>query len=846
MATRFLFLSILFCFFASFGHAQLLDKYFVNSDRKIDNDAYFTYAVKLNPNAETPKNLQIKNTINGWKIVLATANQLNDLLEKGIVLQIQHESGLATVLNDSIRSTHFINQIHNGVGGLPTSYTGKGVVLGYVDTGMDFNHGDFKDSNGNTRVIRYWDQQAAFDPIRTPTKYGYGQIFDSSDINSGPQPDYSGSGHGTTVAGTGSGNGLANGLNKGMAPETVIISVRTNFNAPNWTLTVAESIDYIFSIADSLGMPAVVNVSAGDYLGSHDGRDLASIYIDSLLDQKPGRIVVCAAGNSGLGGKYHVHADVNTDTSFFWMIPNLSSGFGSPAVFADVWADTSEMKYVKFAFGADAPGPSFRGRTNFYNTMTHLSVPDVYDSIFVNGNRIGKVDFTETIEGSNYHLQFVIYTDSTTYNFRFITTGFGSYDAWSGAFLGLSDIETNLPSVGSFPEIAYYHMPDTLVTLVSSFACSQKVITVANMENRDSYIDTNGAVYFPTPVVPSGKLSMNSSKGPNRVGEQKPDITAAGDLTLSAFNLNEIAYVYANNPGMLGRGGLHVRNGGTSMASPVVAGIAALYLEKCPKASWSDFKTDLTTTAFTDGFTGNSLPNYAYGYGKAHGLNTLLHTNYNPHILGDTLICGTSSLTTSPPASSITWNHVDNAYPLLADTSGYYSAEMADLRGCKGITDTIHLTLGNMPIPSTITLVSGVLIASNNTSYQWFMNGDSLVGDTNQLFYPTKGGDYTVGITDSTGSCTAYSNVIHIDFLSIKDNAKIESVQVFPNPTNSDIELKGVLSGKLLVYSISGQKVKEFDIAENKHYSLSELEKGTYLIEIQSEKGKNYTKIIKF
>jgi hypothetical protein len=151
-----------------------------------------------------------------------------------------------------------------------------------------------------------------------------------------------------------------------------------------------------------------------------------------------------------------------------------------------------------------------------------------------------------------------------------------------------------------------------------------------------------------------------------------------------------------------------------------------------------------------------------------------------------------------------------------------------------------------MPTPSTITLVDDVLIASNNTSYQWFLNGDSLVGDTNQLFYPTQGGDYTVGITDSTGSCTAYSNVIHIDFLSIKDNKKIESIQIYPNPTNSDIELKGISSGKLIVYSISGQKVKEFDIAENKQYSLSELEKGTYLIEIQSEKGKNYTKIIKF
>lgn len=846
MATRIIFLSVLLCLLPFSGKLQILNKNYQYKYKRASIDDLCTYAVKLNPNlTKKPKNLHIKSSINGWKIVFASKRQLLKLKAEGIVTQIHHESGLARPMNDSIRSTHFINLIHSGTGGLPSSYTGKGVVLGYVDTGMDFNHGDFIDSNGNTRVIRYWDQQAVFDPIRTPVKYGYGQVFDSSDINFGPQPDYSGSGHGSTVSGTGSGNGLANGLNKGVAPQTSIIMVRTNFNLPNWTLTVAESIDYIFAVADSLGLPAVVNVSAGDYLGSHDGNDPAALYIDSLLNQHPGRIVVCAAGNSGQIGKYHVHGEVDADTSFVWMIPNASSSFGSPAVFADVWADTSEIKNVKFAFGADAAGPIFRGRTQFYSAMDNLGVADVYDSIYVNGNRIGKVDFSESIEGSNYHLQFVVYTDSSSYNFRFITTGAGSYDAWSGAAFGLSDFESNVPSVATFPEIANYHMPDTLMTTVSSFACSEKVITVANMENRDSYIDTNGNLYVPTPFIPRGKLSPTSSKGPNRIGEQKPDVTAAGNLTLSAFNLNEIAYVYANNPSMLGAGGLHVRNGGTSMASPIVAGIAALYLEKCPNSTWQDFKTDLLNTTFSNSFMTHPLPNYAYGYGAAHGLNTLLSTNYNSVIVGDTIICDSATIGVYPNPSSIVWSNSSTDYPLEVDSSGYYSAEMTNNEGCKSKTDTIYLTFGNMPTSSTISYVNDTLFASPNTSYQWFFNGNLISGATNQTYVPEHSGNYTVSVTDTTGVCSAISNSIEVGISGLKE-LQNNTVQIYPNPTYSAISIKGVEKGTLTIYDINGKKVKSFTIVPNSKYALENLPKGTYLLEINSKKGKIQSKVIKF
>ncbi len=83
-------------------------------------------------------------------------------------------------------------------------------------------------------------------------------------------------------------NGLANGTNKGFAPESDLIIVETDFNQTvnNWKLTIADACDYIFKVADSLGKPAVINLSLGDYYGTHDATDPAAELIETLLDEK--------------------------------------------------------------------------------------------------------------------------------------------------------------------------------------------------------------------------------------------------------------------------------------------------------------------------------------------------------------------------------------------------------------------------------------------------------------------------------------------------------------------------------------------------------------------------------
>ena len=94
-------------------------------------------------------------------------------------------------------------------------------------------------------------------------------------------------------------------------------------------------------------------------------------------------------------------------------------------------------------------------------------------------------------------------------------------------------MEVNLPSSAVLPEIVYYAMPDTLQTIVSSWNCSNKVVSVGVFRNKTGYWDKNGNLYYSGSVIP-GALNPGSSKGPTRDGIIKPDVAASGDLSLSA------------------------------------------------------------------------------------------------------------------------------------------------------------------------------------------------------------------------------------------------------------------------------------------------------------------------
>lgn len=204
--------------------------------------------------------------------------------------------------------------LQNGVNGL----TGRGVLVGIVDSGIDFFHPDFRTEDDSSRILSLWDQSIPGNP---PEGYVIGTEYTKEEINKAlalgeiqgrrlvPSRDYTG--HGTAVLGIAAGNGRASeGANRGIAYESDLLVVKmknADKNSFPRTTELMEGVDYLIRQSIRLGKPIVVNISFGNNYGSHKGDSLLETYLDSVSAM--GRNVICTGmGNNGddalhFGGK---------------------------------------------------------------------------------------------------------------------------------------------------------------------------------------------------------------------------------------------------------------------------------------------------------------------------------------------------------------------------------------------------------------------------------------------------------------------------------------------------------------------------------------------------------------
>ena len=243
-----------------------------------------------------------------YAIATLDVTRLTEFYNLPEVEYVELPKNLTFFLQESLRIS-CISQVQS-----PQSFglTGNGVIVGIIDSGIDYTHPDFIHPDGTSRILFLWDQTISGTP---PVGFRYGTEFNNEIINealnsSSPfnvVPSVDTAGHGTSVAGVAAGNGRSSGgVLKGAAPEASLIIVKLGHSGiENFTRSteVMRAIKYIIDKGTELNMPVAINLSYGTNNGSHDGTSLFESFINDMAEQW--KTIVCVAtGNEGAAGHH--------------------------------------------------------------------------------------------------------------------------------------------------------------------------------------------------------------------------------------------------------------------------------------------------------------------------------------------------------------------------------------------------------------------------------------------------------------------------------------------------------------------------------------------------------------
>lgn len=268
---------------------------------------------------------QAVSLLNQYGIIRVPESQIDTLASLPQIQYVEKPKQVYFSLDEG-RSASCINSIQARPGnqglepGQNIGLTGRGVIVGIADSGIDITHPAFLNPDGSTRILYLWDQTGDLQEaqgLSAPEGYSGGVEFTEEVLNQlvkgdTPEgvyrPQESGSGHGTAVAGiaAGNGNGSAGNRYRGVAIESPLIVVKLGIAKEGFprTTEVMEALDYMIKKAISLQMPIAINLSFGNNYGAHNGQSLFESYITDLAGVWKNTIVI-ASGNEG-DARHHV------------------------------------------------------------------------------------------------------------------------------------------------------------------------------------------------------------------------------------------------------------------------------------------------------------------------------------------------------------------------------------------------------------------------------------------------------------------------------------------------------------------------------------------------------------
>jgi len=510
-----------------------------------------------------------------------------------------------------------------------TGLSGKGVVIGIVDTGLDIAHPDLQTADGKSRVRYLLDFSRPARDRQPELEAEYGctsdtdcAIYSNEDLDeilnntiTGDEPTDT-FGHGTHVASLAAGNGLSSKTPRyiGVAPEATLFGARVSRGGDGaiQDADIIQATRFIFEQAERLGMPAVVNLSLGSDFGTHDGSSALEQGLASFVGpEHPGRAIVVAAGNSGtlyegigqgqpepFGIHTEVHIPRESPVDIPLMTPTEALG-GTRGATAYVWLGFRAGDDVSIAVDHDgrawipeiAPGESTTISAGNYDG-TVFNGPSAESSI-----KVGPHNAVIVIDGD--------FTPGTVFTIRL--SGHGTANLWvqsAGGASGDSSVGVLLPRGEKQGTI---NIP----------ASHPDLIAVGATVNRNHWRDTKGKPFLVAESETSDSLATLdgtatfSAAGPNALGVMKPDLVAPGMYVIGAMSSaadprsNGGVGVFASQ----GRCGdpdyecfviddhVHAVTSGTSMSAPLVAGAIALLLERQPELTQAQLRTLLQAGA---------------------------------------------------------------------------------------------------------------------------------------------------------------------------------------------------------------------------------------------------------
>lgn len=499
------------------------------------------------------------------------------------------------LLTDSASSSTHARMVNSGTG-LPHSFTGKGVVIGVVDVGVDFNHRAFLDASLTSRIKRVY---MPHDDSGKPVDGLPGSEFEGDDILR-LRCDVNAS-HGTHTMGI-AGGSVVNSY-RGMAPDAdlVVCALGNELSEVN----VVNGVKYIAQYAASVGKPCVVNLSLGNHDGPHDGNGFMARAFEEIAKCNPHVVIVVAAGNEA-GTQMYMRKNISRGQS-------LSTILSNSAAEVDAWSDRSFPLSMKLHI-YDSNSQSFVYTSDTIKSDTTITCKNLlpYGGVVTSG-QISVIFGANDVTGNSriYMKSDIALNGAYKIGVSYVSDFVQDVRVWECS--GASDFRSC--GLSGFTD-------GTDDCSISDMATGDGTISVGAYVNRNSHRTYTGA-YFRDTYAPIGSVSSFSSYGIDANGNSYPFVIAPGTAVISSVN----SYVGAQSsyamaePDAQGRTCYWGVMSGTSMAAPCVAGIVALWQEANPNLTFEQVKTVMSTSADSEGLP---EPSGRWGKGKIDANQGLL------------------------------------------------------------------------------------------------------------------------------------------------------------------------------------------------------------------------------